>query len=154
MSDPTRESAAVPSPLGPISLTAQDGQITRVTWPGTGPAPATPLLRRAAEALTAYFDGRATAFDLPLAPRGSPFEQAVFRAMRAIPFGQTRTYGQIAAELGAAPQPVGQACGANPIPIFIPCHRVLGASGLGGFSASGGVEDKIWLLRHEGGLLI
>jgi methylated-DNA-[protein]-cysteine S-methyltransferase len=76
--------------------------------------------------------------------------------MSAIPLGETRTYGDLARELGAAAQPVGNACGANPIPVIIPCHRVLGANGLGGFSGSGGVETKVALLRHEGaaGLLI
>ncbi|MGB4829380.1 MAG: MGMT family protein, partial [Paracoccaceae bacterium] len=78
------------------------------------------------------------------------------RAMAAIPYGETRTYGQIAHAVGAPAQAVGQACGANPIPILIPCHRVLGGNTLGGFSAPGGVETKVALLRHEGaaGLLI
>ena len=76
--------------------------------------------------------------------------------MRAIPVGHTRTYGDIARDLGVPPQAVGQACGGNPIAIIIPCHRVLGAGGLGGFSGAGGVETKVALLRHEGaaGLLI
>ena len=76
--------------------------------------------------------------------------------MAAIPLGETRSYGQIAAAVGAPAQAVGQACGANPIPIIIPCHRILGARTLGGFSAPGGVETKVALLRHEGaaGLLI
>jgi len=76
--------------------------------------------------------------------------------MCAIPFGETRTYGEIAAELDASAQAVGNACGANPIPILIPCHRVLGAASLGGFSGAGGIETKVALLRHEGaaGLLI
>lgn len=70
--------------------------------------------------------------------------------MSAIPYGETVTYGDIAKELGLPPQAVGQACGANSIPIVIPCHRVVGADGLGGFSARGGVETKVALLRHEG----
>ena len=70
--------------------------------------------------------------------------------MRAIPFGGTRTYGEIAAKVGAPAQAVGQACGANPIPVIIPCHRATAAEGLGGFSAAGGVEMKVALLRHEG----
>ena len=76
--------------------------------------------------------------------------------MQAIPFGDTLTYGDIARRLGAPAQAVGQACGGNPIPVIIPCHRVLGARSLGGFSAAGGVDTKVWLLRHEGaaGLLI
>ncbi len=76
--------------------------------------------------------------------------------MSAIPFGETRTYGELAQQLGVPAQAIGQACGGNPIPILIPCHRVLGANGLGGYSGDGGVETKVWLLRHEraAGLLI
>ena len=74
--------------------------------------------------------------------------------MADIPFGETRTYGQIAKLVGAAPQAVGQACGANPLPIIIPCHRVTGTDWFGGFSAPGGVETKAALLRHEGALLL
>jgi len=87
---------------------------------------------------------------------GSDFQRAVCDAMRAIPFGETRTYGEIARALGVPAQAVGQACGANPIPVIIPCHRVLGAASLGGFSGSGGIETKVALLRHEGaaGLLL
>ncbi len=70
--------------------------------------------------------------------------------MCAIPFGETRTYGDLAKALGAPAQAIGQACGGNPVPVIVPCHRILGASGLGGFSAPGGVETKIALLKHEG----
>ena len=70
--------------------------------------------------------------------------------MVAIPLGETRTYGDLSRALGAPAQAIGQACGANPIPILIPCHRILGAKALGGFSAPGGVETKVWLLKHEG----
>ncbi|MBX2853649.1 MAG: methylated-DNA--[protein]-cysteine S-methyltransferase [Rhodobacteraceae bacterium] len=148
----------IESPLGLISICEDAGALTRLTWPCSDEInlPATPLLRAAVEQLTAYFAGELTSFALPLKPKGSPFEQAVWAEMLAIPLGETRSYGEIAKALGSAAQPVGNACGANPIPILIPCHRILGASGLGGFSASGGVEDKVWLLRHEGaaGLLI
>jgi methylated-DNA-[protein]-cysteine S-methyltransferase len=105
--------------------------------------------------LAAFFAGTLRDFDLPLAfAPGLPGQ--VQRAMAAIPFGQTRTYGDLARELGAPAQAIGQACGRNAIPIIIPCHRVLGACGLGGFSAPGGVETKVALLRHESaaGLLI
>ncbi len=72
------------------------------------------------------------------------------RAMCAIPFGETRTYGDLARALDAPAQAIGQACGGNPVPIIVPCHRILGASGLGGYSAPGGVETKVALLKHEG----
>lgn len=144
------QTAAIPSPLGPIQLTEQNGAIIRVRWPIESAAPQTPLLEEAAHQLAAYFAGERQTFDLPLTPTVTSFEARVLDVMRAIPFGETRTYGDIATALGTASQPVGRACGANPLPILIPCHRVVGASGLGGFSARGGVEDKVWLLRHEG----
>ena len=87
---------------------------------------------------------------MPLQVDGADFQRAVCAAMSAIPFGETRSYGDIARDLGGAAQPVGNACGANPIPVIIPCHRVLAANGLGGFSGAGGVETKVALVRHEG----
>ncbi len=116
----------------------------------------TALLSRAIEQLRAYFAAELQVFDLPLQVAGSEFQRAVCDAMLAIPFGETRTYGDIGRDLKALPQPIGNACGANPIPVIIPCHRVLGVNGLGGFSGRGGVETKVTLLKHEGaaGLLI
>lgn len=120
-----------------------------------GDSDPTDLTREALRQLQAYFAGKRPGFDLPL-DFGQDFQRRVRQAMAAIPFGETRTYGDLARDLGAPAQAIGQACGANPLPILIPCHRVLGAKGLGGFSAPGGVETKVWLLRHEGaaGLLI
>lgn len=145
----------VASPLGPLMVDEADGRLVGLRWsdaPGQG---GSALLERAAEQLSAYFAGSRRAFDLPLAL--SPgLTGEVQHAMLAIPFGETTTYGAIAKRLGVPAQAVGQACGANPLPVIVPCHRVLGATGLGGFSAAGGVETKVWLLRHEGaaGLLI
>lgn len=138
----------LPSPYGPLTLREEDGRITALVW-GAGGRDETPLLAAAVRQLGAYFAGSLRAFDLPVALRpGLPGE--VMLAMMAIPFGETRTYGDLARALDAPPQAVGQACGANPVPIIVPCHRVLGARGLGGFSAPGGVETKVALLRHEG----
>lgn len=137
------------TPLGPVTLTEEEGAITSLNWRG-GATDETPLLIEAERQLRAYFDHRLRTFDLPLRPRGGSFQRAVCRAMQEIPFGETREYGQIARDLGALPQPVGSACGQNSVAIIIPCHRVVGATGLGGFSAPGGVETKIALLRHEG----
>jgi methylated-DNA-[protein]-cysteine S-methyltransferase len=109
-----------------------------------------PLLGEAARQLDAYFAGRLTRFDLALAPTGSPFEQLVWTAMRAIPYGETRCYGELAAAVGSAPRAVGRACGRNPIPIVIPCHRVLARTGLGGYSGAGGLTTKRRLLMLEG----
>ncbi len=141
------------TPLGPVSLTEADGQIVALHWHGAETA--TELEAEGLRQLAGYFAGHRNAFDLPL-DWGQGLQGKVRRAMAAIPFGETRTYGQIAAVVGAPAQAVGQACGANPIPILIPCHRILGAKTLGGFSAPGGVEAKVALLRHEGaaGLLI
>jgi len=106
----------------------------------------------AAEQLEAYFDGRLTDFDLPLAPQGSPFQREVWEALLEIPFGRTAGYGEIAARLGrpSAARAVGAANGRNPIAIVIPCHRVIGSAGsLTGYG--GGLERKRWLLDLEAG---
>ncbi len=137
------------TPLGWISLTEEAGAITALNWGREGDDD-TPLLLEAGRQLQAYFQHDLERFDLPLRPRGGRFQQEVNRAMQAIPYGETRRYGDIADQLSAMPQPVGQACGNNSIAIIIPCHRVVAASGLGGFSAPGGIETKVALLRHEG----
>ena len=150
------QQATLASPLGDLTLTEEDGAVTQLSWGGQAGPPCTTLLERAALQLAAYFQGRLTQFDLPLRPVGSAFQQSFLTALCAIPFGETVTYGDLSKTLGRPAQAIGQACGANPIPIIIPCHRVLGGSTLGGFSAPGGVETKVWLLKHEGaaGLLI
>lgn len=140
--------ASLISPLGPVTLTETAGMITALDWhasPGAG----SPLLTEALRQLQAYFDCRLTRFDLPL-DFGSGFQAQVRHAMAAIPYGETRRYGDLAREIGVPAQAIGQACGANPLPILIPCHRVLAANGLGGFSAKGGVESKVFLLKLEG----
>ena len=128
----------------------------RLHWGSAERQDSSSLLDEALKQLAAYFSGAGTGFTLPLNPPGNAFQRQVCDAMSDIPFGETRTYGEIARQLGSAAQPVGNACGANPIPVIIPCHRVLGANGLGGFSGQGGVETKVALLRLEGaaGLLI
>ncbi len=142
------------SPFGPVTLWEERGEIARLTWEA-GPSDPTPLLQQAAGQLADYFAGRRQVFDLPLAT-GTGRTGAFLQALCAIPFGQTRSYGDLARVLGTSAQDVGRMCGANRLPILIPCHRVLGAQGLGGFSAPGGIETKVRLLRHEGaaGLLI
>ena len=137
------------SPVGQLRITEEDGAITRVNW-GQGRMDESPLLNEAVQQLEAYFAGAREGFDLPLRVEGSGFQRAVCDAMVEIPFGYTRTYGEIAKDLGVPAQAVGGACGGNPIPIIIPCHRVMGAKGLTGFSGAGGVETKVALLRLEG----
>lgn len=104
------------------------------------------------EQLLRYLENPDAQFSVPLELNGTAHQQKVWQAMLAIPRGKTRSYGELAAELKSCAQAVGQACGANPIPIIIPCHRVVGKAGLGGFAhhASGGPLDiKRWLLAHE-----
>ena len=106
----------------------------------------------ACEQLLRYFENPDMQFTVPIKPGGTPHQQKVWQAMLAIPRGETRSYGELAAELKSGAQAVGQACGANPTPVIIPCHRVVGRSGLGGFMrhASGEPLDiKRWLLAHE-----
>lgn len=128
--------------------------MARLTW-RAGPDDPTALLRDAAGQLAGYLAGTRRVFDLPVAT-GSGRTGDFLRMLLAIPWGQTRTYGDLARDLGTGAQEVGQMCGRNRLPILIPCHRVLGATGLGGFSAPGGIETKVALLRHEGaaGLLL
>ncbi len=137
------------SPFGPLLLTEEEGRLTRLGWNAAEAADTSPVLEAARRQLDAYFGQRLTVFDLPLA-LGSGFQARFLAALCAIPFGETRRYGDLARALNVPAQAIGQACGANPIPIIIPCHRILAASGLGGFSAPGGIETKVALLRHEG----
>ncbi len=140
--------ATIQTPLGPISVREAGGTIAALGWHAAD-REATPLEAEALRQLAAYFAGTLTRFDLPL-DFGTGFNAQVRRAMFAIPQGETRTYGDLARDLNAPAQAIGQACGANALPIIIPCHRILGAHSLGGFSAKGGVETKVWLLKHEG----
>lgn len=148
----------VASPLGGLALTATDEAITILNWteaPANVGDPNHQILRQAARELAAFFADPATTFTVPTSPSGSAFEQAVWREMCAIPSGQTRSYGDLAAATGRPARSVGGACGANPIPVIIPCHRVVGADGgLVGYSGKGGTETKRWLLQYEGALLI
>lgn len=152
------------SPLGPIRLRIDDDAITELRWKAedgdedtvtpTETALEHPLVAETDRQLRAYFAGELDSFDLPVRPAGTTFQRLVWHIMQRIPKGHVRTYGGVAEELGASARAVGSACGRNPIPIIIPCHRIVAANGkMGGFSAAGGVEDKVWLLRHEGALL-
>lgn len=111
------------------------------------------LARRVAEQLNCYWVDPNFQFDLPLAPRGSSFQHRVWAALEAIPAGGVRHYGQLAHRLGSSARAVGSACRANPIPIIVPCHRVVAVGGLGGYSGetAGSLHRlKSWLLAHEG----
>lgn len=144
------------SPIGSLLVTCDDDGITglRMDTPGR-PGIATmkrghPLLTRARKQLNEYFAGKRTEFDLPLTPQGTDFQCAVWKRLERIPFGRTKSYGEIASEVGKpkASRAVGAANGRNPISVIVPCHRVIGSNGtLTGFG--GGLERKQWLLQHE-----
>ena len=170
----------IDSPAGPVRIIAHAGAVTAVEFLADPPAGASPrssmrtaaersagravgdrvdddpLLAEAARQLSAYFEGELTEFDLPLAPAGTPFQHKVWQELREIGYGQTASYGEIAARLGMSPgasRAVGAANGRNPIGIVIPCHRVVGAKGLlSGYA--GGVERKQLLLRLEQSSLV
>jgi methylated-DNA-[protein]-cysteine S-methyltransferase len=153
------------SPAGRLTITEADGAIVALGWGDLergrlarketcgrdGRAPkATSLLREARRQIEAYFACRLDRFDLPLAPRGSPHEQRVWAAMRQIPYGETRSYSDLAFAVGSGPRAIGKACGRNPIAIVIPCHRVLAKGSLGGYSGGQGLPTKRFLLALEG----
>jgi methylated-DNA-[protein]-cysteine S-methyltransferase len=138
------------SPIGDLTVSEDDGAIVALDWGWGRDQSRTPLLRRAVHQLEQYFDGSLTSFDLPLAPHGTPFQRRVWDEMMRIPLGQVRTYGALAARLKSSARSVGTACGKNPIPVIIPCHRVVAAGGLGGYSGDGGATTKRALLIHEG----
>ena len=145
--------AGLVGPFGPVTLVEREGLLVGLEWRLPEVSGRSALLDEGLSQLAAYFAGRLRRFDLPM-DWGTGLNAEVRRAMAEIPWGETRTYGQIAKAVGAPAQAVGQACGANPLPILIPCHRVTGTGWFGGFSAPGGVETKAALLRHEGALLL
>jgi len=117
-------------------------------------APTDRIAERAVHEVERYLDDPMFRFTVPLAPDGTPFQRRVWDALRAIPPGESRTYGEVARAVRSAPRAIGQACGANPIALIVPCHRVMGAAGnLGGFmgaAAGSPLDIKRWLLAHEG----
>lgn len=145
------------TPIGDLTVVADERSIVAIHWGSGDEVAATPvdrddhpILELAAGQLDEYFAGDRTDFELPLEPRGTPFQQAAWAALREIPFGETITYGEQAQRLGDKnkSRAVGAANGKNPIPIVVPCHRVVGTNGhLTGFA--GGLDTKAWLLDHE-----
>ena len=142
----------VDTPVGPVLIVESGGRIAEIRF-ASGSEPDrddTPLLRRAETQIAAYFESRRRQFDLPLAPAATAFQARVRTAMQDIPYGQTRSYGELAHSTGGAPRAIGQACGANPLPLVVPCHRVVAADGLGGYSGGQGLATKRLLLALEG----
>jgi len=141
------------TPLGALTISEDDGMVVALDWGWGRDQAETPLLLRARNQIQEYFDGERTSFDLPLAPYGTPYRQRVWAALQAIPYGKTRTYLEVAATAGGVARSVGQANGENPLPILIPCHRVVATHGLGGYSGGDGIETKRFLLEHEARIL-
>ena len=153
--EPNAFDACLAVPFGRLGLLTRGECLTRISFlpPGESFAPRNPLAERACRELERYIADPGYRFDLPLDPEGTDFQKRVWRAIAAIPKGRTRRYGEIASEIASAARAVGQACGSNPIPVVVPCHRVVAAAGLGGFAhQSGGflLDVKRWLLVHEG----
>jgi len=148
--------AVLKTPFGAIGVRTEGDAVAEIRFlpPGTPAQEArSALARRTCMQLAAYLADPQAGFDLPLAPAGTPFQRRVWRAIAAIPEGRTLTYGEIAHRLKSAPRAVGQACGRNPYPVVVPCHRVVAAAGgLGGFASTRGgwlLDTKRWLLAHE-----
>ncbi len=139
------------TPIGLLRVEEQDHAITAICFGGDGVSePSTPLLQQAKHQLSEYFSGVRRTFDLPLNPHGTPFQKAAWSALCEIPYGEVRTYAQQAAAIGKpkACRAIGMANHCNPIPIVIPCHRVIGANGkLTGYA--GGLDTKRYLLTLE-----
>ncbi len=137
------------SPVGDLTLTEEEGAIVALDWGWVEAQETTPLLAEARTQLQSYFDGERLAFSLPLAPAGTPYQRRVWQALCEIPPGTTRTYADIARSAGGSPRAVGGANGRNPIPIVIPCHRVVATTGIGGYSGGDGLPTKRFLLALE-----
>ena len=142
---------SIKSPYGDLTLFEENDNLIALEWGRTPDIKQTPLLLEAKKQLGAYFDGSLSQFDLPLAPQGTIFYRRVWEHMLKIPYGEVETYGAVAKKISSAPRAVGGACGRNPIPIIIPCHRIVGAGGrLTGYTGADGIETKKALLRLEG----
>lgn len=148
------------SPLGRLELLAHRGKVVSIEIERRGrlryqdePEKSSPVLDKARKQLSEYFAGKRRSFQIPLSVEGTEFQRAVWDAVNGIPFGQVLSYGEVGHETGrpTAGRAVGGAVGANPIPIIIPCHRVLASDGrITGYSGGNGIETKAWLLDHEG----
>jgi methylated-DNA-[protein]-cysteine S-methyltransferase len=137
------------TPVGDITVFQEDGAIVSLDWGWVPDQSPSSLLERARDQLQAYFDGELTEFDLPLAPSGTAYRRRIWQALCDIPFGETRSYQDIAISAGGSARSVGQANGHNPIPLIIPCHRVVAATHIGGYSGGDGLPTKRWLLALE-----
>ena len=138
------------SPIGPLTVHEQRGTITNLSWGRETDRDVSSLLIETEKQVQEYLNGTRTNFDLPKKPYGSEFQLRVWREIAKIPYGQTASYRDLALKLSSSPRPVGTACGKNPIPIIIPCHRIIAKTGhLTGYSGGGGLDTKRLLLKLE-----
>ena len=142
------------TPVGDLTISEEDGAVVAIDWGWGRDQGSSPTLLRARKQLHEYFDGQRTDFDVQLAPAGSAYRKRVWRCLSDIPYGGVRSYREIAAVAGGSARSVGGANGHNPIPILIPCHRVLASNGadgytIGGYSGGDGLDTKRYLLRLE-----
>ena len=149
----------VTSPVGRLAIEADHDALTGLRWASDGERARdqgmNPVLKEAIHQLERYFARKLKRFELPLAARGTDFQKSVWKMMSEIPYGETATYGGMAMALSSGPRAIGMACGRNPIPIIVPCHRVLGSGGKeGGFSGGQGLPTKRKLLALEGVVLL
>jgi methylated-DNA-[protein]-cysteine S-methyltransferase len=147
--------AVLPAPTFSLGIRCTDDEITEIAYlePCAEIRSALPLAKEAVRQLRAYLKDPRFAFSLPLQPAGTAFQRRVWDGIASIGTGETRTYGELAQTIGSGPRAVGNACGANPYPLVVPCHRVVAANhGLGGFARQRGgflLDVKRWLLAHE-----
>lgn len=150
------DDALINTPFGAVTISAQGNQLAidlLTESPSLENKPsAHPLVKQAYEKIMQYLQQPTAQFDLPINVQGTAFQQRVWQAIAAIPVGQTCTYGQLAKQVGSGPRAVANACGANNVPLVIPCHRVVAQNGIGGFmqGKANGLLIKQWLLAHEG----
>jgi methylated-DNA-[protein]-cysteine S-methyltransferase len=151
--------ALINTPFGAVAISSNGGQleITLLVAPACSKVQVTkastdPLVVQACKLVLQFLQQPAVKFDLPLTQQGTLFQQRVWQAIASIPLGQVRTYGELAREIGSGPRAVANACGANSLPLLVPCHRVVAQHGLGGFmqGQENGLLIKQWLLKHEG----
>ena len=147
-----RDHALIATPIGAIRVEGNETVLTgiRIGGEGAPSAGSAAAVRAAAEQLEQWFAKEREAFDLPLAPAGTPRGEELRAGLIAIGYGETLSYGALARVLGSSPRAIGQLCARNPFPIVVPCHRVLGSGGaLGHYSGGDGPKTKSWLLEHE-----
>jgi len=150
--------ALINTPFGAVAISSNGNQlaITLLTVPAYDNDQFTkasdPLVAQACKQVLQYLQQPAARFDLPLTQQGTAFQQRVWQAIASIPLGEVRTYGELAREISSGPRAVANACGANKLPLLVPCHRVVAQHGIGGFmqGKQNGLSIKQWLLRHEG----